>query len=387
MEKQIPSPIRAGNITMESKGDFPRGVSPKILFTHIKNTAPFIFNADFLIGKNQRYLTILQQRERWLEKFPDATMDHLTYFELCIAAHWATIGTFVPTDVDNQIRLHLWHPELPLETLFAMTDLVEESLHWDFTPVSTRWVKSPIDQGTLGGHHGEWFSISVAAYGALRPRHPERAKILLEKILLELDRELEVFNHFRQVRDGMGALKAATVIAHNTGDFARVMEMWNLPDDDRLKIEFHLRNSSYYLKGAFPTLSILNKQYMALENHRNFALRKPKPIRNSPSLLLPIGPFFDDWGKIIATSPLLDAFDIAEIAGALFEGWVYLETAVGYARALAGMEAATKGGLNELCLLVPAKIVKQLSSGKLRALTTISQTRFEAQWNQFGLSL
>ena len=217
MEKQIPSPIRAGNITMESKGDFPRGVSPKILFTHIKNTAPFIFSADFLIGKNQRYLTILQQKERWLEKFPDATMDHLTYFELCIAAHWATIGTFVPTDVDNQIRLHLWHPELPLETLFAMTDLVEESLHWDFTPVSTRWVKSPIDHGTLGGHHGEWFSISVAAYGALRPRHPERAKILLEKILLELDRELEVFNHFRQVRDGMGALKAATVIAHNTG--------------------------------------------------------------------------------------------------------------------------------------------------------------------------
>lgn len=124
---------------------------------------------------------------------------------------------------------------------------------------------------------------------------------------------------------------------------------------------------------------------MAVENHRNFALRKPKSLRLHPSLLLPLGPFFDDWGKAIAQSPLLNEFELGEITEALFDGWVYLETAVGYARALAGLEMGIPGGLSQLCRLVPSKMAKQLSSGKLRTLTSIPQKRFESQWNQFGL--
>lgn len=124
---------------------------------------------------------------------------------------------------------------------------------------------------------------------------------------------------------------------------------------------------------------------MALENHRNFALRKPKCLRLHASLLLPLGPFFDDWGRSIAQNPQLSEFELGEITEALFDGWVYLENTVGYARALAGMEAGIKGGLSQLCKLVPSKMAKQLSAGKLRTLTSISQQRFENQWNQFGL--
>lgn len=385
MDPQNLIPSKLEGLITDVKPDFPRGVSPKILLSYVKNTAPFIFYQDFLVGPNHRYLKILRHTDQWLEKFPDTELDHSGYFELCVAAHFGTVATFVPTDVDNQIRFRLWHPALPLETLFAMVAIVEEALTWDCTPVSTRWVKSPINHDLLSGHHGEWFSISVAAYGALRKRHPERAKALAEKILKELDRQLEVFNHFREVRDGIGSLKAATVVAHNAGDFVRVMEMWNFESEDHLRKEFALRESQTFLKGSFPILSALNKQYMAIENHRNFALRKPKALRNHPSLLLPLGPFFDDWGKSIAQSSLLTEFDLAEVTEALFDGWVYLEDALGYARALAGMEMGIKGGLSQLCRLVPSKKGKQLSSGKLRTLSSVPQKRFESQWNQFGL--
>ena len=387
MDQQIVSSLKLDRLLSEPKLDFPRGVAPKILLNHVKNTAPFVFYDSFCAGPNHRYLKILRHIDHWLEKFPETQLDHAHYFELCVAAHWGTVATFVPTDVDNQIRSKLWHPALPLETLFAMVDLVEEALSWDSTQVSTRWVKSPISQNFLSGHHGEWFSIAVAAYGALRSRHPERAEFLSNAILNELNRQLTVFNEYRTVKDGIGSLKAATIVAHNAGDLVRVMDMWSFDSDDRLRKGYQEIESSNHMNGAFSVLSFLNKQYMAVENHRNFALRKPKCLRHQPSLLLPLGPFFDDWGKQVAQNPELSEFELGEITEALFDGWVYLENTVGYARALAGMEMGIQGGLSQLCKLVPSKMAKQLSSGKLRTLTSTSQNRFENQWNQFGLKL
>src|SRR6185436_12482194 len=46
--------------------------------------------------------------------------------------------------------------------------------------------------------------------------------------------------------------------------------------------------------------STIDGSSMALENHRHFALRKPKCLRKSPALLIPTGPFFDDWGRRVA---------------------------------------------------------------------------------------
>ena len=44
----------------------------------------------------------------------------------------------------------------------------------------------------------------------------------------------------------------------------------------------------------------LNKDVMATENHRFLALRKPRALRASRELLLPIGPFFESWGRTVA---------------------------------------------------------------------------------------
>src|SRR5438105_4521856 len=106
-----------------------RGISPAMLLGQVRNTAPFIFDE---LPATTPYLKTLR------EAAPDLSLSHLEYYRLCLSAHHGTVATFVPTDVDNQIRHRLWHPGLPLETLEAMADLVLESHAWDPTPVSTR---------------------------------------------------------------------------------------------------------------------------------------------------------------------------------------------------------------------------------------------------------
>src|SRR5205823_10984683 len=124
-------------------------------------------------------------------------------------------------------------------------------------------------------------------------------------------REERIYADFRMRKDGINLLKTATVIAHNLGDLNRVAEMWGLPQDGSL----------------FPTTrpliveaGELNKAFMAVENHRHFALRVPRPLRRNADFLLPIGPFFDEWGAKIARHPELLPDEIGEIAEALTDG-------------------------------------------------------------------
>src|SRR5438046_876031 len=103
----------------------PRGVSPSILLAQTKNTVPFIFDRDFLTApaRENSYLHALLELDKSvtaLARSGDAgtplktspQLTHSQYFELCLAAHHATVASFVPTDVDNQIRFRLWHPAL-----------------------------------------------------------------------------------------------------------------------------------------------------------------------------------------------------------------------------------------------------------------------------------
>ena len=82
--------------------------------------------------------------------------------------------------------------------------------------------------------------------------------------------------------------KSATVIAHNLGDLDRVLEAWNVPDEDPLKVEVykagHERPERF--GGTLLEAGNLNKAIMADENHRNFALRKPKCLRRSADYLI-----------------------------------------------------------------------------------------------------
>ena len=125
---------------------------------------------------------------------------------------------------------------------------------------------------------------------------------------------------------------------------------------------------------------------MAEENHRHFALRKPRALRKSRDLIVPIGPFFDAWGRRVGKHINLSFEDIAEIVECLIEGWHKLDgKAYGYARALSGIESVFPGGLNQLSNYLPARAAREMRSGPLRALIAVSQDRFEKQWNHKAL--
>lgn len=355
-----------------------RGVTPSILIEQIQNTVPFIFEPEFLAigssGPKTHYLKIIQALKQGISQTPGNEMPHDQYYELCLSAHTATVGSFVPTDVDNQIRFRLWSPFLDEETLTKMADVVLDNIDWDFTPVSLRYVASPKDGALLGGHHGEWFSVGVGAYGAFRKRNPKRAAAIAAALIQEVHREYRILKDLMQAKDGIGVLKASYVIAHNLGDFARVMEMWNLPVDDPLREQFEATLPRFALA------SDLNKQVVANENHRHFALRSPKVLRKSADFLLPIGPFFDDWGAKLARHPVIRPEELGTVVEALAAGWERLPGTVGYARALAGIVEAFPGGLKELARYLPARVERNLKAGNLRTLMSVPKNRFEEQW-------
>jgi hypothetical protein len=124
---------------------------------------------------------------------------------------------------------------------------------------------------------------------------------------------------------------------------------------------------------------MLNKELMALENHRFLALRKPRALRRSRALLLPIGPWFDDWGKAVCRSELLDDADRAEVVEALVELHLRSPTQEGCLRALAAFHRETRGGLGWYGDAMPARLRKELGRGRIRGAIDVSRERFEAR--------
>ncbi len=383
--------------------EVPRGITPKGLIELVRNTVPFLLKPDFSVSSTASHLQNLQLTAASLATSDTAELTHSGYFELCLSAHYGTVSSFVPTDVDNQIRYKLWQPGAKLETLLTMADTVVKSLDWDFTALSTRFVRGPRSGNILSGVHGEWFSVAAASYCALRRKAPEKASELAALIVRETEREASIFLEFAATRDGIGLLKAATLIAHNLGDLDRVMDQWNLHPQDSLReavykaghpgdgktgsdeIKSSRKNSPLF--NALSRAGALNKEMMADENHRHFALRTPKCLRKSQDFLLPIAPFFDEWGTRVGKHPALSPEEVAEISQALIDGWEKLAKPVGYSRALAGILETFPGGLNRLSQYLPARSARTLKAGPLRTLCATPRARFEDQWASKALSL
>ncbi|MGE0615328.1 MAG: hypothetical protein AB7P04_06785 [Bacteriovoracia bacterium] len=372
------------------------GIAPPLLIQQIQSTAPFVLTWPMgparqvgPLDKDSRgaleYVEIIQRTAQRTAAsaapeapvFPDNPAD---YFALCVAAHWATVGSFVPTDVDNAIRFKLWDPALPVATLNQMAETVLRARTWDERPFTRRWV--PVDSTErLSGHHGEWFSVAAGAYGALRRKDPEHAQTVADAIIEEVNRHARVTEKVFAERDGKRALLASVLVAHNLGDLDRVIEMWNLPEGDPLRTAVHKAGHE-----AKPGLEILeragalNKKTMAVENHRHFALRHPRFLRAQPEFLLDLCPFLDDWGTRLVKHPGVTPEQIAELVGALIDGWKKLHGTVAYARALAGITQAFPGGMSNLERYLPSRVAKELKSGSLRVLIDVPRARFEEQW-------
>jgi hypothetical protein len=246
------NPVFARRRPEKEAPDLKRGIPSRILLEHIRNTIPFVFEANPVTP----YLKIVREAEVEVARHPKWEPDYVGYFRLCVAAHHTTVCSFVPTDVDNQIRSRLWHPALPTRDLEAMATFVLESRTWDFSPVSNR-------------------------YASLRSRSPELSRAVMEAILDEVERQAAICRTFAEAQDGIELLRASLLIAHNVGDLDRVIDMWHLPDDDPLKrIVYKAGHERPERWGGWLVLAgQLNKAHMADENPRHFALRAARCLR------------------------------------------------------------------------------------------------------------
>ncbi len=349
-------------------------IAPDALLEQVRNAAPFLFDGPLPDANGPwRYLHRLRQAD-------GRRLDGADYYALCLSAHWATAGSFVPTDVDNAIRWRLWQNASPA-LLDAQAGLVLDSLNWDYAPVTGRRVAGP-DGAPLSTHEGTWFSVAVGAYAACRAKRPEPAAAVLAAMRAEAEREARIFGAIADAGDGVAILKASALIAHNFGDLDRVADQWELPPDDPLRQALYdaAKPGSTLFGGLLGWAGELNRRFLGADNHRHYPLRAPKCLRRDGDLLIPVGPFFDAWGRTVARHPKLSREDVAEVARALLDGWARLHEPAGYARALAGILGAFPGGPASLGRLLPGADRRALESGALKAAIDVPQERFEARW-------
>ncbi|MBL8683685.1 MAG: hypothetical protein JNK05_31225 [Myxococcales bacterium] len=358
------------------------GIAPKLLCEQVENTASWALEGP-TDGPALSWRRALREG-RELEPVWTEPEQRVRYFELMLSAHYATVATFVPTDVDTRIRFHAWQEVRERSQFEAMVALVDHAAaHWSAPAVSARTVD--VGLGPLSGHDGEWFSVRAGALGrAIHLRFDEMVERLSTAIDQELDRERESFERaIRTKGRELDALRCACVIAHNLGDLSRVVVDWvakgsvaetyvtryaRLGHDDATNTV-----KTFRLAGA------VNKAVMALENHRFLPLRKPRALRKSRALLLPMGPFFDAWGAAVAKDPSIDRQGRAEVLSALIDAHESDPTQQGYLRAMAGVHGATRGGIDELAKELPAKQRRAVSGGAVREALGVSQERFEAR--------
>ena len=347
-------------------------IAPRVLFDQVRSTAGWVLDGPVDPSTSFRAaLADVEATERAYEG-DDAS---LPYFRALLAAHFCTVATFVPTDVDARIRHHVF-AEMDAEKLAAACDIVDEAAGWDVHLVSARVIRD------VSGHDGEWFSVRAGALGrALSVGATDLATRLETAIDEELSREHGVLVDLAR-GDPLDLLRCVTTVAHNLGDLSRVVDAWPKEAANaalRAKYTRLGHDKSGIFGDAFVRAGALNKAVMADENHRFLALRKPRGLRRSRELLLPIGPFFDDWGKTIAKSEALGEKDRAEIVTALLELHESRPEQRGCMRALAAIQDNTSRGLTAFEHLLPARTRKLLQSGPLRAELKTPREVFEAR--------
>jgi hypothetical protein len=366
----------------ESRGAFGGFIGPKNLLSLVRNTAPYLFDG-LAAGLPVLPATTgarLDEHARhplgwWsvilnaggLAATPEPSPAQWTdYFALCVAAHFATVATYVPTDVDTKIRDHFWFLEQPPDERARMRDFTLALADWDMRPVSAR-ILDLGEAGMISGHGGERLSIlSGGMLGFLRVQDAAGAEMFEAAIDAELLREARAFDALARARGReLDLLRLAAIMTHNAGDVdqglsARGGKKEGAPQRLRFARLAHEGPSRY--GGAFLKAAVLYKDVMAAEGHRNYPLRELRALRKDPALLLPISPFLDAWGGTLARHPGWSVAERAEVVAGIVAGCGKVRGQVGYFRALAGFDRAWSGGLDS------AELGRHLTSGTRRDL-------------------
>ncbi len=286
------------------------------------------------------------------------------YFAICLACHHATVATFVPTDVDTKIRGILWRETRDLEVLRPMLRLALAARAWTEDGISVRAVRG------VSGHDGEHWSAIAGGLGHLLElgdtASAEEAQAAIEA---EIDREQAVFGEASAERDAeLDLLRLAMTLAHNRGDLTQGMGFWKkTPITTPLMEHFATRGRFEF------AVRMYQHTGLSSEGHRHYPLRPVRALRRSATTLLPLCPFLDDWGGVVAQ---LEESD--EVLAALVIGSQKVQGQQGYYRAIAGMLAASPGAFERAAARMPNGAQRLLRSAEIRKLVDVPRISIES---------
>jgi hypothetical protein len=360
----------------EGRGAFGGFIGPRTLAELVRNTAPWLWLGHADASGATEYVAILRAADQLEPSAQPTARERTEYFKLCLAAHFASVATYVPTDVDTKIRRALWLDAKGTDELPRMRALALGMASWDPAPVSARLVRVALG-GTVSGHDGERLAVLCGALvAACAARDAAGAAELEATIDAELWREARAFDEAARRKGAeLDVLRLASVLTHNAGD---VKQGLGANPDPRFA---DLARAGFErFGGAFGRAAALYRDSLAADGHRNYPLRKARGLRGDPALLLPIAPFFDAWGETVARFPGLGDAERAEVVSALVEGCRKIPGQVAYYRALAGMERALPRGLEaaELSQHFSASVRRELRAAELRRRVGVKRESFEA---------
>ncbi len=358
------------------------GIAPNLLLRDVENTAPFLFKGEIsLEGKERAYLAKLVFYKKNLNALKHINLSE--YFYICLAAHWSSAGTFVPTNVDNQIREGLWKHKDILGHIERMSKLTMESWSWNYEEVTNRKSYNPGNGQIMSTHEGTWLSVAIGAYNALiKYQKKALADEVAYAILLEIEKEEKLLIELREKRDHINFLRSTALMAHNFGDLDRVIDQWEMPLDDYFRKRIyklgHELNDHY--SSIFVYAGQVNKTFLSVENHRHMSMRQARCLRRSHQFLIPVGPFMDEWGRILGESKLLSLSEKGEIVNCLFEGYKRQDLAYGYARAYRGLVESLPNGLETLIADIAFDVVAEIKKSRFSKIAELSREEFEEEF-------
>ena len=348
-------------------------ISPETLVFQVLNSAPFLQSrlpapeSGRLVdigGTSKGFLRILASWKNINRPDLCHAEQLQDYFALCLACHHATVATFVPTDVDTKIRGLAWRESSEREVLKPMMSLALCARGWTEEGISIRAVRG------VSGHNGEHWSVIAAGLGRMLElgdtASAEEAQTAIEA---EIEREHATFARVVAERDAeLDLLRLAMTLAHNRGDLTQGMGFWKKTPVS-LPLMKHLSQ-----KGRFEAaVQIYQETGLSAEGHRHYPLRAVKVLRRSPATLLPLSPFLDDWGGIVAGLE-----ESHEVLAALITGCQKVKGQQGYYRAIAGMRVVSPSVFDQAASRMPNLTQRLLRSREMRKQIDIPRVSFES---------
>ena len=238
------------------------------------------------------------------------------------------------------------------------------SRSWTEDGISIRAVRG------VSGHHGEqWSAIAGGLGRLLELGDTASAAEAQDAIEAEIDREQAVFDAVAEERDAeLDLLRLSMTLAHNRGDLTQGMGFWKRTPVIAPLMD-HLSE-----RGRFAlAVRIYQHTGLSAEGHRHYPLRPVKVLRRSATTLLPLCPFLDEWGGVVAQLE-----ESHEVLAALVVGCQKVQGQQGYYRAIAGMLAASSGAFDRAAAHMPNAAQRLLRDAGTRKLVAVPRVSFES---------